>query len=510
MRIISQKAFADPSERGQCAHITSNHNDSVHNFIVQNKKYFYNEYYYKAREWACFMAEKQYDLLLKNGKIVRFDGILDADIAVHDGKIEKILPAGSHAKALRTEDLTGKLIFPGLIDCHAHFDDPGFTHWEDFAHGSRAAARGGVTCIVDMPLNNVPATHNAEVFLEKKGIAEAVSYIDFALWGALLDSNLDDLPALNQLGAAAYKSFLCKTGPEFSTLLPEQVPGALERLREFDGLAGFHCEDLEMTQSLTGYYTERENTRLGYLKSRPPEAEKRAVGFILETAAHIGTRVHICHVSHPEVAEMIRQAKREGVAVTAETCLHYLIFSGDDYLEKGPAFKCSPPLRSKTDAERMWEYLADGTLDCICSDHSPSTPADKSEAQGAFSAWSGISGVQTTAQGLFYQLVHMRGLSPTIMARAFSTAPARIFGLYGRKGDIREGFDADFCIIDSEKEWEITPDSLEYLNPHSAFVGLSGRGLPVQTFLRGVEIHCHGCPFPDTGTGRFVPSRKVQ
>lgn len=239
--------------------------------------------------------------------------------------------------------------------------------------------------------------------------------------------------------------------------------------------------------------------------SRPLEAEKKAVAFVLETALKKNARVHICHVSHPDVARLIREARLDGVRVTAETCLHYLLFSGDDYIAKGPLFKCSPPLREREAADRMWETLADGSLDCVCSDHSPAPLYEKQESDGRhIDVWNGISGVQTTAQGLYQHLVREKGMPPEILARVFSANPARAFGLYGRKGDVREGFDADFCVLDPERAWEITPESLLYMHPVTAFMGLRGKGLPVMSILRGRVAAKEGKPVSPP-SGEYVP-----
>lgn len=446
------------------------------------------------------------DSVIVNGRLVLPERIVEQAVGVRDGRIAGLYPPGAHPPAAELLDAGGCLVFPGFIDCHTHMNEPGFTHREDFAHGTAAAARGGITAIVDMPMNNIPATATPETFVAKRELLQGKGHTDYALWGGLVNYNLDCLGRLHELGAAAFKSFLCKTGDDYTHLTLAEADRALEILGGFDGLAGFHCEDYAKTEQLTELLAQENDTREGYLLSRPLEAELEALRNILTLAEKRRAKIHICHVSHPAAAEEIRRAKGRGVAVTAETCVHYLIFTREDYLEKGALWKCSPPLREPEAAERLWEYIADGTLDCICSDHSPAGTAEKSEeAYGFVRVWNGISGVQTTAQALFHHAVHRRGLSPCLLACAFSRRPAQIFGLYGRKGEIAPGFDADFTILDPERPWTVTPESLLTLHKISAFVGQSGRGLPVTTILRG-KVSCRE-GFVTGANGKFLARR---
>lgn len=428
-----------------------------------------------------------YDLLITNAVIVNSDSILKGSVAVKDGKIADIFSGGRRVSAEKTLDAGGHYLYPGFVDCHVHFNEPGYTWRETFAHGSEAAALGGVTTVIDMPMLNKPAVADAAAFLRKRALIDGKSAVDYGFWGALVHSNFGNLAELHKAGVLAYKCFMCDPGKDYSALTPEEIGRALEILKGFDGLSGFHCEDYAMIETLTADKIRRGKlSRQDYLDSRPPEAELKAVKTVLELAKRSGARIHICHVSHPDAAEAVKKAKAAGVRATAETCLHYLIFDQQTLIEKGMLYKCSPPLRKKEEARRLWEYVCDGTIDCICSDHSPATAEEKAEGEkGAFGAWGGISGVQTTAQGLFDFAVHRLERSPTEIARLFSENPAKIFSLFGRKGRIETGFDADFTLIDPELPWEITPDELRYQNKISAFCGLAGRGKPVLTILRG-------------------------
>ncbi|MGE4549518.1 MAG: allantoinase AllB [Intestinibacillus sp.] len=428
-----------------------------------------------------------YDLLLTHATIVNADEVVTGSVAVQSGKISGIFPDCHEAPTRETLDLTGKLVFPGLTDCHVHFNTPGYSHRETFACGTAAAAVGGIATILDMPMLNRPPVTDAETFVHKHALVQPDAATDFGFWGALVNHNFDRLQGLDTVGALAYKCFMCDPGDNYTRLTNEKIGLALEHLKPFDGLTGFHCEDEEMLSALQAEkMREKRFSRRDFLDAHPVAAELKAVQDVLALAKQRGARIHICHVSHPIVAQAVKQAKADGVRVTAETCPQYLVFSEDDLLEKGMLFKCTPPLRKKEDAEALWEYVIDGTIDCIGSDHSPAAPCEKTEeANGAFGAWGGLGGVQTTVQVLFDQIVHRRRQSPTLLAKLMGQGPARVFSVYGRKGAIAPGFDADFTIIDPEAAWQITEDSLLYRNPVSAFCGVSGQGLPVRTIIRG-------------------------
>lgn len=452
-----------------------------------------------------------YNLFIQNANIVTSSGIIFGGIAVSNGKIENICLNNEVPDAKHLLDLDGKYLFPGFIDCHVHFDEPGYTLREDFSHGTAAAAIGGISTIIDMPLNNKPAVSNESIFEDKYNLIREKAFIDYGFWGALVNYNMDDLDGLNQKGTLAFKSFICDAGKDYTSLNLSEVEKALLILKKFNGLAGFHCEDYDMIEKL-----EKEKLSQGklsakdYLDSRPLEAELIATKNIISIAEKTGGKIHICHVSHPLVAEEIRKAKAKDINVTGETCTHYLMFTGDDLINKGMLFKCSPPLRTEEACAGLWEYICDGTLDCICSDHSPATAEEKTENHlGAFGAWGGLSGVQTTVQVFFDQLVNQKKLSPTIMANVLSKRPAEIFGIYGIKGDVSVGFDADFTVIDQNKEWKITENDLKYLNKASAFVGLEGKGAPVLTIVRGKIIAKDGNIISNSGYGNLIKGNKI-
>lgn len=452
-----------------------------------------------------------YDLLIKNANIVTTNNITLGSVAVSNDKIKDIFFNNETAEAKEILDLKGKYLFPGFIDCHVHFDEPGYTFREDFNHGTAAAAVGGISTIIDMPLNNKPPVSNKDIFQNKHKLVKNKAFVDYGFWGALVNYNMKDLDGLNEEGALAFKSFICNAGEDYTSLDLNEIKKVFLILKKFNGVAGFHCEDYDMIEKLQKEKLDQGKlSSQDYLDSRPIEAELIATKNVISIAEKIGSKIHICHVSHPLVAEEIRKAKARGVNVTAETCTHYLTFTGNDLIENGMLFKCSPPLRTAESCIGLWEYICDGTLDCICSDHSPATDEEKVENKlGAFGAWGGLSGVQTTVQVFFDQLVNHHKLSPTIMARVLSKRPAEIFGMYGKKGDIDVDFDADFTVIDPNKEWKITENNLKYLNKRSAFVGLKGKGVPVLTIIRGKIVSKDGEILDDkAGYGNLIRRKK--
>lgn len=451
-----------------------------------------------------------FDLLIKNISIVKNNEVFIGDVGVNNEKISAIIntEADSQLDILASKsviDGTGQFLFPGVVDSHVHLNDPGFTWREDFLHGTESAAIGGVTTIVDMPLQNEPALTNKDIFLSKKEHLFNKSYIDYGFWGGLVSYNLNNLEELNNCGVLAFKCFFAPVSADYTSLDTGKIREAMKIIKSFNGLAAFHCEDY----SIIKYEEEKAISKnrvsaKDFLNTRPVIAELLAVRAIISLAEEIGTKVHICHVSHPLVAEEIKLAKKAGVKITAETCPHYLAFNEDDLINKGTILKCAPPLRSKEDSNRLWDYVIDGTIDIISSDHSPCTIEEKqSNGNDFLKAWGGISGIQTAMQVLFSEAIVKRNLSPSLLAKVLSSNAADIFSLTA-KGSIEIGKDADFVIVNPEKQWSITSESLHYLNKISGFVGLKGIGCPVTTILRGNIICNNGTVLCSPNFGKIL------
>ncbi|PPK83487.1 allantoinase [Lacrimispora xylanisolvens] len=452
-----------------------------------------------------------YDLLVKNGKIVTADCVFSGNIAVKEGKIAAVLLAGEEPEAKKVIDAKENYVFPGAIDTHAHLNDPGYEWREDYEHGTAAAAVGGYTTIIDMPLQNEPAMTNATIFDKKFEKVSPNAYVDYCFWGGLIPDNFQDLKGMDEKGCVAFKSFIGPVSPDYSSLNYGQVYEAMQIIHEFDGRAGFHCEDFAAIK----WQEQRmkKEGRLdwkGFLESRPVVAEMVATVDVIELAKATGCKAHICHVSSPDVAQKIKEAQQEGYDITAETCSHYLSMTDEDVIKNGPLFKCAPPLRSQEEVDRLWTYVEDGTFSGIASDHSPCSYDEKfkeilgNKIETPFDVWGGISGIQSGFQVSFHEGCVKRGISPSVLANAMAKKPAEAFGIYGKKGDIRTGFDADFIIVDADKEWEITEDSLLYVNKISAFVGMKGKGLPVCTIVRGEVVAEDGKVVGEKGFGNLV------
>ena len=437
-----------------------------------------------------------YDLLIKNGKIVTADAITEGGVAVKDGKIAAVLEAGVEPEAAKVIDAGGKYIFPGAIDTHAHLNDPGYEWREDYEHGTAAAALGGYTTVIDMPLQNEPCMTNAETFDFKENKVSPNAYLD-------------------EKGCVSFKSFIGPVSPDYESLSYGQALEAMDIIKEFDGRAGFHCEDYSIIKNQEKRMKEAgRNDWKAYLESRPVVAEIVATDAIIELAKATGCKAHICHVSHPAVAKKIKAAQDEGYDITAETCTHYLTFTDEDVIKNGPLFKCAPILQPKEAVEEMWEYVKAGVFSGIASDHSPCSYDEKyneilgNKIETVFDVWGGCSGIQSGFQAAFSEGVVKRGVCPTVLANSMSVQPAKAFGIYGKKGDIKPGFDADLLIVDPDKEWEITSESLKYVNKISAFVGLKGKGLPVYTIVRGQVVAEDGESGGEKGYGNLVKKIK--
>lgn len=447
-----------------------------------------------------------FDLVLRNGKIVDSDRIYKANVYIKDGKIGAICDENEEFKTDKTIDVSGKLLFPGGIDTHMHIGEYK-ADFEEMDTSTAAAAVGGMTCLLDMPLNLFsPSVLDADIFEEKKSHLLEKSYTDFCMYGALVPDNIDKLEKMKELGAIGFKSFLSGAGTDFKAPNMAQVRKALQTIKKIDGIAAFHCEDYWIIkEAMDDMIKNRKNTRHDFLESRPLVAELIAVRDIIELAAETGAKVHICHVSHPAVAEVIQEAKRRGIDISAETCVHYLVFTEEDFINKGCLYKCAPPLRDEKAREELWKYVENGTLTSVASDHSPGLLIDRDDSdRPIYEVGNGISGVQTVFQ-TYYDAVIKRGISPTIISRTLAEQPAKRFGIYGKKGAIKVGFDADIVVFDENMEWEVKAEDLYYKQKISAFVGQKGKGLPIATYLRGQLIAKDG-KIIEGSKGEFVKS----
>ncbi len=423
------------------------------------------------------------DLVIRGGTVVTSSSVGVADVAVTAGGISEVGP-NLHVGAQEI-DASGLHVFPGGIDSHVHFNEPGRTAWETIANGSAALAAGGYTTFVDMPLNNLPVTIDGPAFDLKLEAAQRSSLIDFGLWGGLVPGNLGRLAELADRGVIGFKAFMCPSGiDEFPACDEKTLREGMKRIAELDSILLVHAEDPSKLSDPKG------TTARDFLESRPWEAELSAVHNAIAWAREAGCRLHIAHVSWVPSAALIQMARENGADVSGETCPHYLLYSEDDLERMGGLGKCAPPFRTAGSLEALWTSLADGWLQMVVSDHSPST-LELKQGENFLRIWGGISGCQSTRQLLLAQ----NRLDLQLIAALTSTNVAHRFGLK-HKGDVAPGFDADLWLVDLSHTDVVRREDLLYRNPFSAHEGQPIRGRTVQTLVHGRTVFAEGRPVP--------------
>ena len=448
---------------------------------------------------------EKYDLIIKNGQVVTPQGCSQLDIAVSGGRIAALAPFPSGLQGQETVDARGLLVFPGGVDPHVHLEDPGMTDWEDWTHGTLAAAAGGITTVVDMPVDNLPPVTDGQTLRFKKQAALERSLVDFALWGGLTPGA--SLREMLGSGAIGLKAFLSECGgPYFPVADNGTLYEGLKTAAAYSRPVTIHCEDEEMV----GYYTalccqEPTFDNGAWSRSRPVMAELLAVNKVLFLASRTGARVNIAHISSAEVADLIGEGKSRGIAVTAETCGHYLYFDGSDVERRGTALKCSPPIRPE-EKDALWECVKDGRIDTVASDHSPTTlQLRQLHADDMLRGSGGISGIQFTLNVLYSEGVVRRGLSLTRLAEVFSANAARMLGIYGRKGAIAEGFDADLVLFDPGVEWTVKKEDYLAKVKVSPYIGETFQGRVRATYVRGIPAYWLGAQLsPKAGFAKML------
>ncbi len=446
-----------------------------------------------------------YDLIIRHGTVVTPEGEAHADVAVADGVIAAVGPelAGDAREEL---DARGLHLFPGLIDAHVHFNEPGRADWEGWATGSAALAAGGGTVAVEMPLNANPPTCDAASFAQKLAYAEANALTDFALWGGLVPGDLSRLDELAASGVIGFKAFMSASGtPEFAAADDLTLYEGMARAARLNLPVAVHAESEALTAALAaravaaGRLSARD-----YLESRPVVAELEAIQRALLFAAETGCRLHIVHVSCGRGVALVSEARARGVDVTCETCPHYLVLTDEDVERIGAAAKCAPPLRASADQAELWARLFAGEVAFVASDHSPAPATMKGQSQaGFFGIWGGIAGAQSTLELLLTEGHHRRGLSLPAIAALTAANVAKRLRLAPRKGTIAPGADADLALVDLGVEWTLSSDDLRDRHRLSPYIGRALRGRVVRTLRRGQTIYHQGRVAEGAG-GRLI------
>ena len=406
----------------------------------------------------------------------------------------------SHAQL---HDFGNAAILPGLVDSHVHINDPGRADWEGFETATRAAAAGGYTLLVDMPLNCLPATTNVAALEAKRDAAHGRCRVDWMPWGGVVADNAHDIEPLARAGVPGFKCFLVHPGIDGFTMVTEQqLRGALPHVARTGLPLLVHAELPAPIEEATAQLAHADwSLYETYLKSRPEEAELSAIRMLLSLCREFKFCLHIVHLSASKALPELRAARSEGLPITVETCPHYLYLSAESIPQGATLFKCAPPIRNRENCEQLWQALRDGTIDLIATDHSPCPPEMKRLAEGNFrTAWGGISSL-SVALPLMHTEASQRGFSLTDIVRWMSQAPATLADCHTRKGRLAAGYDADFVVFDTESSFVVTEHRLHYRHPVSPYLGETLRGEVKATYLRGQQVFSDG-KFPGDPIGK--------
>lgn len=432
------------------------------------------------------------DLVIRAQRVVTPSGERRAAVGVREGRIVAVEPLDTGLSGTSEVELgDDEVLLPGIVDSHVHVNDPGRTEWEGFASATKAAASGGVTTIVDMPLNSIPPTVDVPALAVKRKTAADQAWVDVGFWGGAVPGNASQLEPLWDEGVYGFKCFLLHSGvDEFPPLDSRGLEAAMRSIAAFDGLLIVHAEDAPTIEAAVN---EGGRRYADFLSSRPRQAENLAVAHVIDLARQTGCRVHILHVSSSEALPLIAAARREGVRITAETCPHYLTFASEDVPDGATAYKCCPPIRESDNRDLLWEGLRDGTIDIVVTDHSPSTLDLKCLDSGDFgAAWGGVASLQIGLSAVWTG-ARERGLALTDVVQWMSRGPADFVRLQ-RKGRIAVGSDADFCVFAPEDTFVVDETRLQHRNPITPYSGRTLHGVVRSTWLRGARVDIDAGP----------------
>jgi allantoinase len=435
---------------------------------------------------------------MSSTKVFRSAAVLTAGSAnphtvhVRDGVIERVGAFDEVPEGAELVDCGAGILLPGLVDTHVHINEPGRTEWEGFQSATRAAAAGGVTTLIEMPLNAIPPTTSVAGFTAKVAAARGQLQVDVGFWGGVVPGNGDQIGPLWDAGVFGFKAFMCPSGvEEFPAAGESDLVEVLPVLAALGAPLLVHAEDPDLLAHSVPAGAGRTRRHAEYLATRPPEAELVAIARLIALADRFGARVHVVHLSASEGIELLDRARGRGIAVTTETCPHYLAFAAEEIPDGATQFKCAPPIRDGRNRDRLWRGLRTGSIDLVATDHSPCPPSLKQPDLGDFfGAWGGISSIQLGLPAV-WTAARRRGFGPADLVRWMCEGPARLAGLHDR-GAIAPGMRADLTVLDPDHEWTVDPGRL--LNRHrvTPWAGACLTGMVRATFLRGDCVYRDG------------------
>jgi allantoinase len=440
------------------------------------------------------------DLVVRGKRVVTPEGERAAAIQIRGGTVAAISAFDDFPAGAPLHDAGESVVMPGLVDTHVHINEPGRTDWEGFSTATRAAAAGGVTTLIEMPLNSIPATTTAAAYREKLAAAMGKLWVDVGFWGGVVPGKTAELRPLWEAGVFGFKCFLVPSGvEEFAHVTEADLRAGAPELTALGAPLLAHAE-LPGPIEAAAKNLSRANPKsyASWLASRPREAENEAIALLVRLCREFNVRTHIVHLSSSDAIQQLRQAKSDGLAMSAETCPHYLTFASEEIREGATEFKCAPPIRERENLEKLWAALGDGTIDLIATDHSPCPPAMKLPSEGDFiHAWGGIASLQLGLPAVWTEAAP-RGYAVARLAAWLCSGPARLAGLARRKGAIAVGCDADLVIWNPNARFVVDPSQLHHRHKVTPYSGRGLMGTVETTILRGRKIYDRGefCPSP--------------
>ena len=429
----------------------------------------------------------------RSTRVLTSNGLAPATLLVEQGRITAVAGWGEVPPANKLRDFGDSVILPGLVDSHVHINEPGRTEWEGFHTATQAAAAGGVTTLVDMPLNCAPETIDLHALKAKRNAAQGQARVDWATWGGVVRGNTDALLSLVDAGVPGFKCFLIDSGIDgFAWVDEADLRLALDRLRgsglpllvhaELAGPVNAATQELNATNADWRKYST-------YLASRPDEAEVDAIAMLVRLAEEFDTPIHIVHLASAQALPLLAAARKQGLPITVETCVHYLWFAAEEIPDGATEFKCAPPIRNAENREALWAALNEGLIDMVTTDHSPCPPAMKGREEGRWDlAWGGIASLGLALPVLWTAMAR-RGIGIEKLGQWMAAAPAGLAGLTGRKGTLAAGADADFVVFNPDAEWTVTEKHLHFRHKLSPYLSAKLQGQVLETWLRGEQVY---------------------